>query len=120
MLTHEKLVAWRRADDLFVAIHRLAGTLPDIERFALASQMRRAAYSVPANIVEGMARRSLADRARFLNIAEASLAELNYCLHVCRRLEYLGDDEYRLYEAMALRTGAPLAGLLRQVKRIPG
>lgn len=119
-LTHEKLVAWQRADDLFVAIHRLAGRLPDIERFALAGQMRRAAYSVPANIVEGMARRSLADRARFLNIAEASLAELNYCIHVCRRLEYLSEEECRLYESMAFQTGAPLAGLIRQVKQIPG
>ena len=119
-LTHEKLVAWQRADDLFVAIHRLASRLPDVERFALAGQMRRAAYSVPANIVEGMARRSLADRARFLNIAEASLAEVNYCLHVCRRLDYLSEEDCRRYEAMALQTGAPLAGLIRQVKRMPG
>lgn len=118
-LTHEKLVAWQRADDLFIAIHALASRLPEIERFALASQMRRAAYSVPANIVEGMARRSLADRARFLNIAEASLAEVNYCIHVCRRLQYLGEEDCRRYQSMALQTGAPLAGLIRQLKRIP-
>lgn len=73
---HEKLVAWQRADDLFVAIHGFAATLPIEERYGLTSQMRRAAYSVPANIVEGMARRSIRDRLRFLNIAEASLAEV--------------------------------------------
>ncbi len=62
---HEKLVAWQRADDLFVAIHRFAATFPIEERYGLTSQMRRAAYSVPANIVEGMARRaSQAGRAR--------------------------------------------------------
>ena len=43
---HEKLVAWQRADDLFVAVHRLAATFPIDERYGLASQMRRAAYSV--------------------------------------------------------------------------
>lgn len=118
-LRHERLVAWQRADDLFLAVHRFTRGLPDIERFALGSQMRRAAYSVPANIVEGMARRSLTERARFLNIAEASLAELNYCIHVCRRLEYLSAEEHRRLEAMALQTGAPLAGLIRNVKQLP-
>ena len=43
---HEKLVAWQRADDLFVAVHRLAATFPIEERYGLASQMRRSAYSV--------------------------------------------------------------------------
>lgn len=118
-LIHERLVVWQRADDLFIEVHRLAARLPDSERFGLASQMRRAAYSVPANIVEGMARRSAADRARFLNIAEASLAELNYCFHVCKRLNYVTEEEYRRYSGLAMQTGAPLVGLIRQVKAIP-
>ena len=119
-LTHERLVAWQRADDLFIAIHKLTGRFPDVERFGMVSQMRRAAYSVPANIVEGLARRSLGDRARFLNIAEASLAELNYCLHACRRLEYLTAQEHRYYEGLALQAGAPLGGLIRHLRRLPG
>src|SRR4051812_3550040 len=89
-LRHENLVAWQRADDLFIAVHRLAtDCFPRSEQFALSSQLRRAAYSVPANIVEGFARRSGRDRLRFLNIAEASLAEVGYCIHVARRLGYI-------------------------------
>ena len=105
---HEKLVTWQRADDLFVAVHQLAATFPVEERYGLASQMRRAAYSVPANIVEGMARRSLRDRLRFLNIAEASLAEVAYCLHVSKRLGYLSPDAHGEFERDVQQVGAPL------------
>jgi len=118
-LSHERLVAWQRADDLFIEVHRLAARLPADERYELAAQMRRAAYSIPANIVEGMARRSLRDRIRFLNIAEGSLAELAYCFHVCKRLGYLTVANHEELEAAALRVGAPLAGLVRSLKNRP-
>jgi four helix bundle protein len=89
-LRHHSLVAWQRADDLFIKVHQLATTkLPALERFEPASQMRRAAYSVPANVVEGYARRYRRMGLHFLNIAEASLAELGYCLHVAHRLGYI-------------------------------
>jgi four helix bundle protein len=117
--THQRLVVWQRADDLFIAIHRLTAGFPADERFALVSQMRRAAYSVPAHIVEGMARRSRGNRLRFLNVAEASLAELAYCLHVSRRLGYLSAQEHDALVSAALQVGAPLAGLFRRVKNVP-
>jgi len=86
-LQHEKLIAWQRADDLFVTVHVTTRKyFPPEERFALTSQIRRADYSVPANIVEGVARRSTRERAHFLNISEASLAEVGYCLHVARKI----------------------------------
>ncbi len=118
-LTHHKLVAWQRADDLFITVHRLTNRFPPDERFGLVSQMRRAAYSVPANIVEGMARRSLKDRLRFLNIAEASLAELAYCFHAAMRLEYISSDDHAALDRAANQVGAPLAGLIRSVRSVP-
>jgi four helix bundle protein len=114
---HEQLIAWQRADDLFIRVHQLAASrLPASERYELGSQLRRAAYSVPANIVEGFARRSFKERAHFLNIAEASLAEVGYCLHVARRLAYLGESEYAELEREVRATAAPLVGLLRAVR----
>ena len=113
---HEQLVAWQRADDLFVRIHQLASRFPAQERFELGSQLRRAGYSVPANIVEGFARRSARERAHFLNIAEASLAEVGYCLHVARRLGYLEEHEYAEVLKTVNRTAAPLVGLVRAVR----
>jgi four helix bundle protein len=61
---HEKLVAWQRADDLCVEIYRLTReNLPPSERYELSKQLRRAAYSVPANLAEGFATESTAIRA---------------------------------------------------------
>jgi len=114
-LRHENLVAWQRADDLFIEIHKLARRFPSEERFELSSQIRRAAYSVAANIVEGFARRSLKERAHFLNIAEASLAEVTYCLHVAKRLGYLNGEQHSVLKAQARQVGAPLVGLIRSV-----
>jgi four helix bundle protein len=91
-LSHHSLVAWQRADDLFIKLHRLSSNaFPASERYELSSQLRRVAYSVAANIVEGFARRHRRDRLHFLNIAESSLAEVGYCIHVARRLGYISE-----------------------------
>ena len=113
-LRHENLVAWQRADDPFIEIHKLVkNRFPADERFELSSQIRRAAHSVAANIVEGFARRSLKERAHFLNIAEASLAEVGYCLHVARRLGYVDDATYSAVDVHVRQVAAPLVGLIR-------
>jgi four helix bundle protein len=116
-LRHHSLIAWQRADDLYIKVHQLATTkLPMIERFELASQMRRAAFSVPANIVEGYGRRYRRMRLHFLNIAEASLAELGYCLHVAQRLGYITAETLSDLEQDLNGVGAPLAGLVRSTR----
>ena len=120
-LTHHTLVAWQCADDLFLRIHALCRTFPAIERYELASQSRRAAYSVAANIVEGFGRRTPKDRLHFLHVAEASLGELGYCLHVARRLGYVSDQTFSELEIEVKKVGAPLSGLidrLGQARRV--
>ncbi|SRR6266436_5171269 len=62
---------------------------PQNERYGLTSQLRRAALSVPTNIAEGSKRLTSREYARFLNIAEASLAETEYLIMVSRDLEYV-------------------------------
>jgi four helix bundle protein len=113
-LRHHSLVAWQRSDDLFIKLHHLTiERFPAFERFELGSQLRKAAYSVPANIVEGFAKRYRRERLHFLNIAEGSLAEVGYCLHVAARLGYISDETLAELEAELNRVGAPLAGLVR-------
>jgi len=120
-LTHHTLVAWQRADDLFIRIHVLCRAFPALERYDLSSQARRAAYSVVANIVEGFGRRTPKDRLHFLHMAEASLAEVGYCLHAARRLEYISDETFGELELDVKKVGAPLSGLIHrlgQVRRV--
>ncbi len=114
---HHSLIAWQRADDLFIKIHHLTTKqFPAFERFELGSQLRKAAYSIPANIVEGFARRYRRARLHFLNISEGSLAEVGYCLHVAHRLGYIADDLLAELERDLNGVGAPLAGLVRSTK----
>ena len=116
-LRHHSLVAWQRADDLFIKVHKLTIRLfPSFERFELGSQVRKAAYSVPANVAEGYGRRHRRDRLHFLNIAEASLAEMAYCIHVAGRLGYFGPELVSELETDLNGVGAPLVGLVRSLQ----
>ena len=92
---------------------------PAVERFELASQLRRAAYSVPANIVEGFARRHRRARLNFLNIAESSLSETWYCLHAANRLGYISREKFEELDTAMNGVGAPLAGLIRSTRALP-
>jgi four helix bundle protein len=116
-LPHHSLVAWQRADDLFIRLHRVSLTFPVIERFELASQLRRAAFSVPVNIVEGYGRRPGADRLNFLQIASASLGEVGYCLHAARRLGYISEEDYEQLDREVRQTASPLRGLMKSLGR---
>jgi four helix bundle protein len=116
-LSHHSLVAWQRADDLFITLHQLAVKgFPAYERFELGSQLRRAAYSVAANIVEGFARPLGRARSNFLHIAQSSLAEVGYCIHVAQRLGYLTETQAAELEVAIKQVGAPLAGLIRATR----
>jgi four helix bundle protein len=118
-LAHENLVAWQRADDLFIELHQLTHQrFPRFERFELGQQIRRAGWSVPANIVEGIARGLGLDSIRFLKIARGSLSEVGYGLHASRRLGYITDEEFATYQQRLSAIGGPLQGLIskRRVK----
>ena len=68
----EDLLVWQKAHSFVLSIYKLTGAFPKHEIFALTSQFRRAAVSIPANIVEGFRRRGTQDKVRFFNIAQAS------------------------------------------------
>jgi four helix bundle protein len=83
------LKVWQRSHALVLEIYRVTAAFPADERFGLVSQLRRAAVSVPCNIAEGTKRQRAPDYARFLNIAEGSLAETEYLIILSADLGYL-------------------------------
>lgn len=112
-LAHHTLVAWQRADDLFVRLHQLSlKVFPPFEQYELGGQLRRSAFSVPVNIVEGFATKYRKRRLNFLNVAQASLAEVGYCVHVARRLEYIDEKTALDLDLEIRQTFAPLSGLI--------
>src|SRR6266850_150306 len=111
-LAHHTLVAWQRADDLFIRLHQLSlKAFPAHERFELGAQLRRAAFSVAVNIVEGFAHAAGRTRLNFLKVSRASLAEVGYCLHVAQRLGYISKETAAELETEVKRVSAPLGGL---------
>jgi four helix bundle protein len=85
---HEKLDVWKDAMDLVEGVYRFSSLFPESGRFALTTQIRRAAISIPSNIAEGAARRSRPEYLRFLSIARGSLAELDTQRLIAARLDY--------------------------------
>jgi four helix bundle protein len=86
--TFQDLLVWRKAHQLVLAVYSFTVTFPKEETYGLALQMRRAAVSIPANIAEGFRRRGKADKARYMNMAEASLEESRYYLILAQDLGY--------------------------------
>jgi four helix bundle protein len=84
----QELLVWQKAHQLVLAVYRLTDAFPKHELFALTSQLRRAAVSIPANVAEGFRRRGLKDKIRFFNIAEGSLEEVQYYFILAKDLGY--------------------------------
>jgi four helix bundle protein len=112
------LKVWQRAHALTMRVYRLTSCFPTGERFGLTSQIRRAAVSVGANVAEGSKRRSRADYARFLNMAEGSLAEVEHLTLVSRDLGLVSHDDAGQLLAEIDETARMLNGLRSKVEAV--
>ncbi len=92
----EDLIVWQKAHAWVLSVYRLSEGFPSKENFALTSQLRRAAMSVPANIAEGFKKRGTRDKLRYFNIAQGSLEESRYFLILARDLGYADVREVAL------------------------
>src|SRR5512143_43863 len=97
------LEVWRLARELGNEIYRMAGALPDIEKFAIATQLRRAATSVTANIAEGFGRFSYQENAQFCRQARGSLFEIRDHLTTCVDQGYVSQVEGKRLDGMSQR-----------------
>lgn len=84
----QDLIVWQKAHQFVLSVYRFSESFPKDELYGLTSQLRRSAVSVPANIAEGFKKRTRPDKARYLNIAQASLEEARYDLILSRDLGY--------------------------------
>jgi four helix bundle protein len=116
MRDHTKLRAFELADEVVMLVYQVTAGFPREEMYGLTSQMRRAAVSVPSNIVEGCARDSLADYLRFLHMAFGSLRELHYQIGLSKRLGFLCNKDSSLIKPKIVETEKVLNGLIRALR----
>jgi four helix bundle protein len=109
---HRELKVFVLADELVLEVYKLTAGFSPQERFGLQSQIRRAAVSVPTNLVEGCARRSTRDYLQFVTIALGSASEARYLLDVSTRLGLLPKTPS---ETLAARYHSLIRGLQRLV-----
>src|SRR5436190_14843138 len=120
MRDYTKIEAWKLADDLTVTIYEITRVFPREETYGLTSQLRRASYSVPANIAEGSSRESKRDYLHFLYIARGSLSEAQYFIHLARRLRYLPPDQVAALITQTKQVFGCLHGLIGAVEKEAG
>ena len=85
---YKKLEVWKKADALAKAVYGATENFPKEEIYGVTSQLRRAALSVPVNIVEGTGKQGCKELKQFVNIAMGSLAETEYLLEFCKDIDY--------------------------------
>ena len=110
----EDLIVWQKAHAFVLTTYRMSDMLPKNEQYGITSQLRRAAVSIPANIAEGFKKRTKADKARLMNIAQGSLEECRYYLILIKDLKFgICDDAMRQLEEVSklldAYTASPLA-----------
>lgn len=116
MRDHTKLKAFAITDELAISVYDATRNFPKSEIYGLTSQMRRAAVSVPSNIVEGCARESQIEYLRFLEIAFGSLRELDYQYSLAKRLGYIKSMATAHLDSKMQEAQKVLAALIRALR----
>lgn len=94
LFDYRSLRVWQVAVDFAVELHRCASFFPEGEKFALTSQLQRAAYSIPLNIAEGNMMSTARAKRHAIDLARGSLAEVETLLVISERLGYLDSNSY--------------------------
>lgn len=91
--SHKDLMIWQKGIVLVVRVYQLVKTFPQEELYALTSQIKRAAVSIPSNISEGYGRNTDKSFSHFIDISRGSLCELETQLIIAKELDFVTNFE---------------------------
>jgi four helix bundle protein len=112
---HEQLRVFREAHELAIAVYQQSQGFPKDEWFGLRSQVRRAAVSIPCNIVEGNARETSRDYLRFLHIALGSSCEFDHLMSLVRELNMTSRSDWETLQERCKGVSRQLQRLIRSL-----
>jgi four helix bundle protein len=113
---HESIRAWQASYRLALEIYKVSQTWSKEERYGLIAQVRSAAYSVSANIAEGLSREGPRELHRFLSISLGSLAELHFALRIGRDIGLIAPETWTALESLRAETGRLTGALAKSVR----
>ena len=116
MKTFRELIVWQKSMSFVTEVYKVSKSFPKDENFGLTSQIRRSAVSIPSNISEGYGREGLNDYLRFLNIAMASLFELQTQLEIAFNLEYINKEKFENLYELSREIERMLSSFIRSLK----
>ena len=102
---------------MVLEVYRSAAAFPASEKFGLVDQLKRAASSIPANIVEGQSRHTTKEYLQFLYNARGSLEEVRYFLLLSRDLQFLSQQQYAAIEIRYEKISIMLNNLIKSLKQ---
>lgn len=117
LLSYRELHVWQKSMDFVVECYRATEMFPKSETYGLASQLQRAAVSVPANIAEGQGRNHTREFINHLSIAYGSLMEVETHLQIAARLRYIDESLLDRLLLLSNEIGRMLNGLMQSLQR---
>ncbi|MDR3723024.1 MAG: four helix bundle protein [Terracidiphilus sp.] len=111
----QELVVWKKSIELALSVYRLTAQFPDVERFGLTNQMRRAAVSISSNIAEGAGRATKGEFIQFLGIARGSNFELESQCVIARGLGFGKQQDQQEAEKLSNDVGRLLSLLIKSL-----
>jgi four helix bundle protein len=118
MRDYHKYEVWQKSHALTLFVYKeIISAFPRSEQFELASQLKRAAYSIPLNIVEGAGRNTDKDFVHFLDIALGSCQEVEYCSLLAFDLGYIEQTKFEQLNELTNEIKAKLINLIKSIRK---
>jgi len=110
-----ELEVFKKAHLLTLELFKITRDYPKEEKFGLVSQIRRAASSIPANLMEGSYRLNTKEFRQFAGIANGSAGELKYHLLLSKDLGYISKEAYEYLLGLLDEVCKMLRGLIKSL-----
>jgi len=112
----ENLMVWKKAMELVTQVYSAANTFPSQEKLGLTAQIKKASVSIPSSISEGRGRKNLYQFKYFLDVAHASLVDVETHLLIAVNLKYITSKRYQKLMPLCDEIGKMIHGLQASFK----